>query len=143
MGFICLIDEIKFMLTSPEMALQDEPCPEVLSHSALPCTCMWGRKALGLRVLNKCLKYMKFYARWALGWPCKMRLHPFWPISIWILRSKIRFFISFQCNPILDCNPNDPPPEADTVVQIPSDQSIYRLHSWLFDYMNLWPKVSR
>ena len=37
---------------------------------------------------------------------------------MWILQLKIRFFISFHfisfhCNPILDCNPNNSPPEED------------------------------
>ena len=41
------------------------------------------------------------------------RLHSFWPIWIWILRSKIRFVIPFHHNPILDCNPNNLPLEAD------------------------------
>ena len=40
-------------------------------------------------------------------------LHSSWPIWIWIYWSKIRFFIPFHHNPIFDCNPNDPPPEAD------------------------------
>ena len=40
-------------------------------------------------------------------------LHFFWLIWIWILQSKMRFFIPFHCNPILDCNPNNPPSEAD------------------------------
>ena len=30
----------------------------------------------------------------------------FWPIWIWILQSKIRCFIPFHCNLILDCNPS-------------------------------------
>ena len=41
------------------------------------------------------------------------RMHSFGSIWIWILQSKIRFFIPFSHNPILDCNSNNPPPEAD------------------------------
>ena len=72
-------------------------------------------------------------------------LHSFWSIWIWILWSKIRFFIPFHRNLILDCNLNDPPLEADHGILemfIPFDQSIYRSHSW-FDYMNCWSRVSR
>ena len=42
-----------------------------------------------------------------------VRVHSFSPTWIWILWLKIRFFIPFHCNLILDCNPNNPPPEAD------------------------------
>ena len=60
-------------------------------------------------------KLKDFSSLWNfIGISCyRFRLHSFWPIWIWILRSKIRFFNPFHRNPILDCNPNDPPPEAD------------------------------
>ena len=52
-----------------------------------------------------------------------------WPIWIWILQSKIRFFIPFHCNLILDCNPNDPPQRQ--IIQI-------GILNWFWIVCSIW-----
>ena len=69
----------------------------------------WFRTQIHLQhsckvLFNLCLNSSSSFYFW---------LHSFWSIWIWILWSKIRFFIPFHRNLILDCNLNDPPLEAD------------------------------